>query len=61
MLLEVPCRSTNDCLKKACCEVSRFEEIKGCMVFALNEKYTTESSIVKDTNELAIIPPIRGG
>ncbi|XP_062120501.1 molybdopterin synthase sulfur carrier subunit [Humulus lupulus] len=60
--LEVPSDSTTrDCLSKIMTSFPRLQEIKSCIVVALNEEYTTDSAIVKDKDELAIIPPISGG
>ncbi|XP_031490141.1 molybdopterin synthase sulfur carrier subunit isoform X2 [Nymphaea colorata] len=53
--------TAHDCLVKLLTVFPRLEEIKNCIVVALNQEYVRESTTVKNGDELAIIPPISGG
>ncbi|XP_047325760.1 molybdopterin synthase sulfur carrier subunit [Impatiens glandulifera] len=62
MRLEMQQGSTaKDCINKIIGEFPSLEDLRGCMVLALNEEYAHESVLVKDRDELAFIPPISGG
>ncbi|GLJ16740.1 hypothetical protein SUGI_0288050 [Cryptomeria japonica] len=53
--------TTLDCVNKLILQVPSLKAIYDCMAVALNEMYTSDSTIVKDGDELALIPPISGG
>ncbi|KAI5056872.1 hypothetical protein GOP47_0028690, partial [Adiantum capillus-veneris] len=54
-------KTIKDCVNLIIRQFPGLEEIKACMLVAQNQEYVDESSIVKNGDELAFIPPISGG
>lgn len=62
LCLEMPDGSTaRDCMNKLLIEFPNLREIYDSMVLALNEEYAPELTVLRNKDELAIIPPISGG
>lgn len=54
-------KTITDCVECITRQFPGLQEISSCMLVALNQEYADGSSIVKDGDELALIPPISGG
>ncbi|MCO5591077.1 hypothetical protein L7F22_054341 [Adiantum nelumboides] len=54
-------KTIKDCVDRIIRQFPGLEEIRACMLIALNQEYVDDSSIISDGDELAFIPPISGG
>lgn len=53
--------SVRDIMQMLFNEFDGLGKMKGRLLFALNEEYCDESTIVKDGDSLAVFPPVSGG
>ncbi|KAG0581879.1 hypothetical protein M758_3G016500 [Ceratodon purpureus] len=53
--------TTANCFAAVVAKYPALKAISSCMMVALNHDYVTEPVLVKDGDELALIPPISGG
>lgn len=53
--------TTANCFGAVVAKYPALKSISSCMMVALNHEYVTEPVLVKDGDELALIPPISGG
>ena len=53
--------TTANCFDAVMAKYPALKSISSCVMVALNHSYVTEPVLVKDGDELALIPPISGG
>jgi len=53
--------TTTNCFEAVVAKYPALKAISSCLMVALNHEYVTEPVVVKDGDELALIPPISGG
>eukprot|EP00250_Pteridium_aquilinum_P013279 c21248_g2_i2 orf=89-451(+) len=54
-------QTIKDCVELIMRQFPGLQEIASCMLVALNQEYADGSTLIKDGDEIALIPPISGG